>query len=217
MGKAMRPTFTQVVERHRKIAVVGTGMSLQGIELNFADDVKVIAVNGAINHLKRVDYWFTLNPSKSNNEIMLPRNRKPEVKYYAAVPDNYMMAEEHVHYIHRLVGTGHGHLKTRCGMCADKGAIHTGNSAWGAFQLGAHMEPAYMALFGIDGQGGYHYGGSPKDLSMLPELFGSSIPDLTYRSINVVNGSPTSIVTCFPRMTPLGTVNWLNTRMVGHG
>ncbi len=202
--------YEEVIEKHDRIAVVGTGMSLHGVKLDFAPNVAVIAVNCAIEHLEKVDYWFTLNPSAVNNNLMLERNRRAGVKYYAAVPDNHRPVSKHVTFIERRVGTGHGRFRTKGGLCPDKHAINTGNSAWGAFQLGIHMQPSRVALFGIDAHGGYHYGGSPKALDMLPELFASSVEELARRNIQVLNGSPISLIDCFNKATPQEAVAWLN-------
>lgn len=206
----MTVEFSKVVERHKKVAIVGTGMSLKGVNLEFDDDVAVIAVNSAIEHLDRVDYWFTLDPSPANIETMRKWNRRMGVKYYAAVPDDHVSVSSHVHHLRRLIGNGHGRFRTKGGLSRDKGIIHTGNSAWGAFQAGVHMEPSHVALFGIDGHGDYHFGGAPKVLTMLPFLFASAVEDLGALKIRVVNGSPISTVDCFMKMPPQGAAAWLN-------
>lgn len=207
MGKTMTIIYSTVTERYKKVAIVGSGSSLKDVELKFPGDVAVIAVNSAILYLRRVDFWFTLNPSQSNREIM--QSRFSGVKYYAAVPDNFKPISDHIHYLKRLEGDGHGKYRTKGGLSGDKNAINTGNSGWGAFQLGVHMDPEYIAIFGIDGMGGYFYGGNPKELSMIPELFESSVENLKERGIKVVNGSPCSTVTCFPRMKPEEAFQWL--------
>lgn len=206
----MKLTFGKVTEKHHKIAIVATGSSLKGVDLKFDADVAVIAVNGAINHLERADYWFTLDPSPSNTEIMREAVNRPTTKHYAAVPEDYRPVSDRICHLHRIAGTGHGRYRTKGRLSRDKGAINTGNSGWGAFQLGAHMEPRYMAIFGIDGHGAYHYGGNPKELGMLTDLFASSVPDLEEYGITVRNGSPNSIVTCFPTLHPAEALDWLN-------
>lgn len=205
-----RPQYTEVDDHFESIAIVGTGNSLKGVNLAFSEDVAVLAVNSAINHLTRTDIWFTLDPSPSNVTIM----RRPirGVTYYAAVPENFSGAPRHVNLLRRVVGTGHGHYQTKAGLSNDRGAIHTGNSAWGALQLAAHLGAEKVALFGIDGQGGYHYGGAPRELSMLPALFASAVGDLAARGIDVINGSPDSTVDCFRRYAPEDAMRWINSR-----
>lgn len=199
--------YSTVTERAVKVAIVATGESLKGVTLDFPDDVTVIAVNSAIKYLPKMNFWFTLDPSPINVEIM--RTRKEGVVYYAAVPDDFKPVSDHVKLLKRVTGTGHGRYKTRGRLCNDKGAIHTGNSAWGALQLACHMSPRRVALFGVDGHGGYHYGGVPRNLAMLSDLFTSSIPDLIDRDISVINGSPSSVVDCFRRVTPMEALRWL--------
>lgn len=199
--------YTKVTERHRKIAIIATGASLKEVKLTFPDDVAVIGVNAAIYHYKGLDYWFTLDHSSSNIDIM--RTRFKNLTYYAAMPENFRAVFDHVKYLKRITGLGHGRLKTKKGLARDKGMIHTGNSAWGALQLAVHMEPRKIGLFGVDGQGPYHYGGNPRDLTMMPELFASSVLQLKQLGIEVRNGSPKSLVDCFQRQTIQEVVQWL--------
>jgi len=202
-----KPLFSKVVHHARKVAIIGTGSSLKNERLFFTDDVKVLAVNSAIKHHQPVDFWFTLDPSPSNIEIM--KERLFGVAYYAAVPHEFDVVADHVRHLVRVTGDGHGRYKTRAGLCRDKGGIHTGNSAFGALQLAVHMGAEYIGLFGIDGHGDYHYGGAPRNLTMMPELFASTVDELDQLGIEVVNGSPTSTVTCFPRMPAREAMDWL--------
>lgn len=203
-----KPVFTEVVHRATKVAIIGTGSSIKELRLSFPEGVKTIAVNSALYHYKGVDFWFTLDPSPSNIEIM--KSRFFGVAYYAAVPDDFRPVSEHVRHLRRVTGQGHGRYLTKGGLSHDKRAINTGNSAWGALQLAVHMGATEIALFGIDGHGDYHYGGSPRNLTMMPELFASAVDELGERNIRVVNGSASSTVDCFPRMAPREALQWLS-------
>lgn len=200
--------YVSVTERADRVAIVATGSSLKGVNLNFGPDVSVIAVNAAINHLRRTDYWFTLDPSPANQAIM----RKPirGVTYYAALPDSFTSVPGHVKVLQRVAGAGHGRYMTKAGLSPDKRAIHTGNSAWGALQLAVHLGATRVALFGVDGAGAYHYGGKPRELGMMPALFASAVEELGTRKISVINGSPDSEVRSFTLLTPEEAMKWIN-------
>jgi len=213
--------FSSVIEQAERVAIVGTGESLKGFDLVFGGDVTVIAINGAIRLLPRTDVWFTLDPSRRNREIMA--RPRPGVTYYAAVPEDYGMpsaespamrepADTHVRYLRRIEGDGSGRYRTKHGLCPDKGAVHTGNSGWGAFQVARHMGARRIALFGIDGRGRYVSGGTPRQLSMVPGLFASAVSELLSNDVAVVNGSWISTVTCFSRMGPEEARAWLQGR-----
>lgn len=200
--------YVSVTGHADKVAIVATGSSLKGVDLVFGNDVAVIAVNAAINHLRRTDYWFTLDPSPDNQDIM----RKPirGVTYYAALPDSFTSVPGNVRVLQRVSGTGHGRYMTKGGLSPDKRAIHTGNSAWGALQLAVHLGATRIALFGVDGAGPYHYGGRPRELGMMPALFASALGELTTRKVSVVNGSPDSEVRAFTLLTPEEAMKWIN-------
>lgn len=199
--------FTRVTERAKRIAVIGSGSSLIGKRLEFPDNVTVIAVNGAINFLDAVDYWFTLDHSRANLE--LERLPMLGVTYYHAAPPDLKETYPWVKYLQRVTGTEFGRFKCKGGLPSDTRQIHTGNSGWGAFQLACHMKPSKVALFGLDGAGEYRYGGKPKVLTMMPSLFASSVVDLAIEGILVRNASPDSTITCFPKLSVEEGIQWV--------
>lgn len=203
----MRPEFTRVSEVVSKVAIVATGSSLKDVKLKFPDDIAVITVNSALHHVNRKRFWFTLDPSESNRRLMMSAYQ--DVTYYAAVPDEFQIVSPRIKHLRRITGNGHGRYRTKGSLSRDKGAIHTGNSAWGALQLAVHMEASQIALFGVDGYGEYYYGGNPRDLSMMNDLFSSAVSELNEMGIEVVNGSRHSHVTCFQRMEPEEALKWL--------
>lgn len=202
--------FKPVSLKADKIAIFGTGNSLDDLELMVPPNIFIIAVNSAIYYFDYADAWFTLDPSPSNVRIMAEKPINPaRCAYFAAVPTEFRQNYPDIHYLQRVMGTGHGRYKTKAGLCGDKRGINTGNSAAGALQLAAHMKARKVALFGVDGYGSYHYGGEPRNLTMMPELFASYVPGLKKLGIQVINGSPQSSVDCFDRVTPQEALEWL--------
>jgi len=215
----------RVESQHDRILIVLTGPSLRHFELDSLLKPKyaglhIIAVNRAIDWMKRVDSFFTLDPNDLFYDMLVNRMSK-NVTYYAAVPDDYgsRNARWNSHrvtpvvgpvYLRRLVGSGY--MKSRQLLSDDKRAIHTGNSGWGGFGLAYHMEPKKIGILGLDAtRDAYAYGaGRPRtSLEHLPKLFESAIPQLLRKNIQVMNGSPRSRVSCFRKATPSEVVEWL--------
>lgn len=200
-----------------RILIIADGPSLRGADLQIPPGVHVIAVNGAVEWAPVVQTFFSLDPSQRIRGYV--RNKRAGVRYYLAVPDDYGMAsaydpahraprEQGVMFLRRITGCGvRGAAE---GLSDDPGAIHTGNSAYGALGLAYHWRPRKIALLGVDGtDAGYATrAGSPAwSLSHIPALFESALPQL--RGIQVINGSPQSTVECFPRVPPMEAVEWL--------
>jgi hypothetical protein len=200
-----------------KVAIVANGPSLRRVQIPRMPGVLVIAVNGAIEWCDAADWFFSLDPSRYVRGLV---NRpRPGVRYFMAVPEDYgtpsakspahrVTRLSHVTYLRRV--TGNGVRGSRLGLSEDPAAISTGNSAYGALGLAYHQRPEKIALFGVDATArGYAYApGRPRwSLAHLPELFASALPQL--RGIEVINGSPRSLVNCFPRVTPEEALAWL--------
>jgi len=195
--------------KRRNIVIVASGPSVRAVRRDdiLAAGAVVIAVNGAIDWLGRADYWFTLDPSQIN--LVRANNRVSGCKYVMALPDN-MQAPPGVTRMVRYQGDAYGKARALLGLSEDKNAIHTGNSAFGALGLAYHLRPRRIVLLGVDGTRERRVdGGYSRTLEHLPALFTSAIPQLQKRRISVVNGSPDSRVTCFPRMTPQEALCWL--------
>lgn len=212
-----RFSYGCVKHRAERVAIIATGPSLYGVAPVFSRKVARIGVGAAVEFLN-LDYWFTLDPSTINRRRL--REQKRGIVYYAAVPEAYgdpqgpfpEPPEAGVIFLRRVTGDGHGRYRSKAGLSPDPGAIHTGNSAWGALQLAVHMGARRIALFGVDGtKDGYAYGsGRPTAaIDVMPELFASACSELQDRGIEVVNGSPNSMVRCFPRMMPKEAMAWL--------
>jgi hypothetical protein len=175
-------------------------------------DIYIIAVNGAVQWLPRVDAFFTLDPCDRQRWLM--RNQRLGVRYFAAVPPLYgdrrapqpshrAKREANVTFLKRIEGGGP--MASAKGMNNDPNCINTGNSAWGALGLAHHMKPERIALVGVDANSGPRVsGGRPGNLDHLPWLFE------TYDGpAEVVNGSPRSAIEAFPKMTATEAIQWL--------
>jgi hypothetical protein len=200
---------TETVER---VAIVASGPSLRGIALDFPRSVTVIAVNAAIDHIPRADFWFSMDAhylgrGQPNMTRML--HRRPGTRYYVAVRP---YGRQHPGIVHLRRDRAVNDDKSPRGLSEDPTGICVGNSAWGALQLAYLMgRPAKVALFGVDGtQAGYAWGdGNPGTLKHLPVLFRTAMAQLEAAGMQVVNGSPRSMVDCFPRMTVNEAMEWL--------
>lgn len=208
------------VPRTDRVVIVATGPSLSQIDPAVFDQcgATIIAVNGAVSRVNGAHCFFTCDPSVKVRSLL--RSQRPCVRYFAAVPDDFGTRnaaaavhrpppESNVTYLRRL--TGNGPWKHKPGLSEDRGAIHTGNSAYGALGLAYLMNARRVALFGVDGHGGYAWGlgGAPNDLSHLDLIFRSALPQLKARSVEVVNASPESAVECFPKVTPRDALAWI--------
>lgn len=178
--------------------IVGGGPSAKGFVA--PEGVSVIAVNGAINWLNRADYCFTLDPSPINMALML--NQKPDVKYYAAVPESVYLPPG-VKRMKRIAKRGsepadkksvdwllwrYSCVKT---LCTTPGEIHTGNSSWGALGLAYHLGFKHVALIGVDGTSEPTLcGRKTGDHRHLNALFESAIGQINVVSCGGVNSIP---------------------------
>lgn len=220
--------WSVVGTKAERVLIVGAGPSLRREHLPIIDSlnsipganpVHVIAVNRIIQYLENVNSWFTLDPD--DRVLPLMRAQREGVDYYAAVPDDYGLPTAAVKYhrIDLIEGvkwlkriTGKGPLKCKYGLSQTRNQINTGNSLWGAFGLAFHMRPKKIVLCGLDATQ-EPYGildGAPRgDLSHLPNLFASSLGQITDNDIEVVNASLGSHVTCFEKRTFGAAVNWL--------
>jgi len=202
-----------------RIIIVASGPSLMCFDFDSLPvDIPVLSVNSTILKLPRVDYWFTLDPSRSNKEIML--NIIPGVKYYAAVPDDYGTNQAKIYqfrepreygvmFLKRVEGSGK--LGSCYGLSEDINCIHTGNSTYGALGLAYLLGFKNICILGLDAIAGLRWcdDGGTNNFDHLPSLFESTLTQLKSKNVQVVNGSLYSAVTCFPRMTPKRAVKWL--------
>lgn len=219
---ALEPTLSwgHVTERAARVLVVGNGPSLRELDLSRLvkmAGVLTIAVNQVVEHFQP-NVWVTVDPNARQRALM--RARRPATHYYAAVPDDYGTTnpriaahvgppEEGVTYLRRVLGTGPAKSMER--LSEDPGVLHSGNSSWAALGVAYLMRPEKVGLLGVDGtQGAYAFGsGRPGNLSHLPRLFASAVPQLTAQGVEVLNGNWQSRVDCFPRVTQDRLLEWI--------
>lgn len=189
--------------------IIGGGESLR--DFDFPDlrtlDATIIGVNGVVDYLTYRGYWFTLDPGGLNIERL---ERLPEgVEPVMAVPEWFKRgAYPNVRYFDRVEGTSFGWVRAAEGLSDDPGKIHTGNSFYGALGFAKHLGAKRTALLGLDAKGDSHWY-DPSELcgpmDHLPALFET----IDEPEMEIVNGSPESRVTCFPRMPPEKALEWL--------
>jgi hypothetical protein len=216
----------KVTERADRILIVASGPSLRNFDLqkliNFRfRNIHVIAINRSIDWLPRVDSFFSLDPNTWLYTKLKHDGLRIGTTYYLGAPSDYGMPGARIvdHRVTPISGVvylqrflGHGPFSAKKGLSTDKSGVNTGNSCYGALGLAFHMNPSRIAVLGLDGtQEPYADGsGAPvSSLSHLPALFASAVRTLQNRRIQVINGSPTSKILCFPRTTPEEALEWL--------
>jgi hypothetical protein len=206
-----------------RVAIVATGPSLKGVDLTMPDGVSVIAVNGALPHLPRADFWFTLDPDGNNRGIMRTAIERTSTVFYAAVPPQYGQPdadcwwyrpdpEPRVHFLEWIRGVGPKGSKP--GLSTSPTGIHCGNSAYGALGLAFLMGAKRIALLGVDGMSNRYAWGDSRcgDMQHLGWLFGTAKRQLELAGVDVIVGSPFSRVDCWPRVSPRRAMDWLGKR-----
>lgn len=228
--------WSRVTRRHERVVVCGQGPSWADVDTEqlrktIASGAVPIFVNGAVDSAgplidyrlpeDQPAYWFTLDPSLEN----LARMASPftRISYLAAVPEDYEQRfpiHQHVSYLRRVVrenpDPGSAPFAERVlsqivgGLSEDPGAVHTGNSGFGALGLAYLMRARRVVLLGIDGRGHRRWDGTEnQSLDHLPDLFAGAVEQLKARGVEVVNGCPTSAVTCFPKMSAEEALAWV--------
>lgn len=208
--------WSKIEEQHDTIIIICSGPSLTGFNFNLLKDLGyIITVNDSGNYIPFADLWFTLDPWGLNGK-QLPCNFKGQ--HYAAVPDDYATNEAKcmthrtvprnvMKFLHRIPFhtasnyTNNDYLTW--GLNCDPSCINTGNSGYGALNLAFHMKPKRIVFFGLDASQGYFFDISKttRSLDHLPLIFKSTLQQLKDNNIEVINASPNSRITCFPRYT----------------
>lgn len=204
------------------IIIVRSGPSVNAIDIEklreYGDrnNVYIIAINGAGEHVNFADAWFTLDPWGLNGG-QIPKDFSGEL--YAAVPDDYgtptAKSLQHrvnpyngITFLHRLQSHNYVNISSESaytlGLSDDKRCISTGNSGYGALNLAYHLKPKRIFMLGIDGSVGYFYKSNTvnKNLSHLRRLFKSTTAQLKKHNIQVYNVSPLSSVDAFEKIRP---------------
>lgn len=187
-----------------RAVIVASGPSAAGFVP--PDDLPVIAVNGAVSWLPRLDYWFSLDASADNQKWLSVALRRGAECHVAGprwrlcrTATDYAQPWERIDSLGTYAepkpkGTPEWwlwRLGAVLGICKAPGAIHTGNSAWGALGLAWHLGFRDVALLGVDAnQSPRLEGGTPDNLSHLPILFASALPDMRVVSCGALDSIP---------------------------
>lgn len=182
--------------------IVGDGPSSSGFVP--PDGIAVFAVKRTIRWLARADYWFSLD---WNTDSRLDAgNPVPGVNYHAAVTKHDRLPEhvtrwERVSARRMYLPRSVGHESPEwwlfrwgaiLGLSKEPGKIHSGNSAYGALGLAHHLGYTDVLLVGIDGTADVRQsdGRPPNNLSHLPLLFQSAMPQIKLATIGGMAGIP---------------------------
>lgn len=175
-----------------KVVIVGSGPSARGYAP--PDGTTVIAVNGAVDWLSRVDIFFTLDPSPENMSRMY--SRRKGVLYYCANEGSQTTLPKGVMQLNRISSRGREPFEKGSpewwlwrwsavlGLSEDSRTIHSGNSAYGALGLAYHLGATKVLLVGVDATQEKKIDGKiPNNLSHLPLLFASTTKQIDFVSI----------------------------------
>ena len=187
-----------------RAVIVAGGPSARGFEP--PDDVTVIAVNGSARWLPRLDYWFSLDASSDNRaNLRIAHDRGVSchiagqpwllhasclrlARYWTRIDSLHTYDEPKPRHTPEWWMWRLGAVP---GICKTPGSIHTGNSAWGALGLAWHLGFRDVALIGVDANSEPRVeGGCPGNLSHLPILFASALPDMRVVSCGAMNSIP---------------------------
>lgn len=185
-----------------RAVIVASGPSARGFIP--PEDVVVIAVNGAATWLPRMDQWFSLDASPDNRRHLFVAHERGARCHVAGEPwllhARCMRIARYWTRVHAdphrgpLPDTPEGHLRLNqavLGINKTPGHINTGNSAWGALGLAWHMGFDDVALVGVDASTGERCeGGHSRNLSHLPLLFASALPDMRVVSCGALDSVP---------------------------
>lgn len=204
-----------------KVLIVATGPSSSGFSIKRSQlpGVHILAVKNALFACE-AHSWITVDPNVRARPLMA--SQRHDVKYMAAVPDDYGRSdarlaihrdppESNVLYLKRIIGNGV--LKSRKCLSENPGAIHTGNSAWGALGAAYLMKAKKIGFIGLDATSHPHGigKGAPKgSLAHLPDLFASALPQLQSNKVEIMNGSLASRVRCFNCCSRQELLHWIS-------
>ncbi len=197
----MLPLY-KLTKTARKVAVIGSGMSLNNVDFNnFKNDGYVICINDAWRKFRDPDIVVSIDTVK-----LVPRFTDCPHKVVIAIPPDFKAdkynSPRKLLWMRREQNTGLSDFPS---------VLHAGeNSGYGAFNLAYLLKPEKIFLFGIDLVNMGHHSHPHSDprimrdstVTRLPGYFETAVPQIEAAGIKVVNGSPISKITCFPKTTP---------------
>lgn len=216
--------FRPVEQRHDKVLIIGGGESLRGFDFSLLDSYKgvIITVNSVIKHLRRADYWITVDPTLNCMPQDNMTNRRDDCYYFACYPRlddsnrKWYPIVDGIHYLERMTPEEVGNSRLQ----EDKSKIMTGDSIYGALGLAYHFEAKEVIMLGVDvyGEGHWYDTTDPYNKgwgsrfeqykSNRPPIYAQSVDQFNIRGTKVINGSLYSKIDCFERMTPQDAINY---------
>ena len=206
------PGFSSVIPRDwgdRPVAIVGGGPSLRGFDFDrLRGRFTVLAVNASMFDIPFADAGFSID-RKAMREWWA-RLRQLRYPQYYAVPDFDLPGitippTTQMHFLLRRPGN----VFDRRPGCISAG----GTSGFGALHLAYHRGARKIILLGFDygGRGGnwhhneQHYGfrqtQDAKNWAQWARNFDHAAAVLCKSGVEVINASPESAITVFPRIT----------------
>lgn len=216
--------------KYKKYLIIGTGPSVKDLTINdfenIPNDIIIVSVNSSILFLPKADIWFTLDDSFRNLRyagiakersipvvMALSGNKAAKRIPYFHLRRKMNPVDPKLMYHNNCQTAKDWYARWGCvdGLSETRNVIHTGNSLYGALNLVYFDKPEKIGILGLDGSQDRSVGGGhkPNNLSHLPLLFDSAAPQLNKANIEVMNGSPNSIVKTFSRNTPRKMLQWL--------
>lgn len=194
----------------RPVAIIGGGPSLDGFDFRRLEGrFTILAVNGSIFDVPFADAGFTIDRRAARN--WWPRLQAIATPLYFAVPDNWLVnfagpPTPNMSFIRRVQGTR---------FTRDPAMISAGGtSGFGALHFAFLKGARRITLFGFD------YGSSPagvwhhneqhydfrhvqvrRDWQQWARNFDDVAPVLRVAGVEVVNASPGSAITAFPKVS----------------
>jgi hypothetical protein len=200
---------------HEGVAViVAGGPSLVGFDWSSLDGLPVLAVNRAFEKIAgaRAIYWSDYRFYTWHAEALF-RHRawlKTTCEFKAARCPSWIV-------VLKRTGT--------TGYDPEPGTVRTGNSSgYAALHLAPHLGARRVALLGFDYRfapsGEAHWHGEHPIITRervfatkMAPLFDGLAPELARIGVEVVNGSPSSLIGPWPKTTPAEAVAWARGRL----
>lgn len=205
LGQAGGQRFSE-----RPVAIVGGGPSLKGFDFErLRNRFTVLAVNASILDIPFADAGFTIDRRAARN--WWPRLRTIRSPLYFAVPDNWLVNFDgpptgNMTFLRRVQGTA---------LTRDTRLISAGGtSGFGALHLAFLNGARRVTLFGFDYRpskaGEWHHNERHYNFvnhqivstwEQWARNFDDAAPVLKAAGVEVINASPGSAITAFPRVS----------------
>jgi len=211
--------FSPVFQRHDRVLIIAGGASLRAFNFDILSgdkNFRIITVNDSYFHIAS-DYWISIDLFWNN--VLSTETRG---KCYRFLGVDKLLDFPNIHYLKRpYVHPADKHLPVTNKDCLIETPwqIQTHNSCYAALNLAYHFRAKKIAILGLDADDGPHWyddirtelgtRGWAISFSKLPDLFDLASRQLTSLGVEVINGSPHSRVTSFPRVPPSNAVSWL--------